>query len=1057
MAMPPRPPSAQQQLSRTSSSSTVYWDALEAGEPLPPDRYPLQSCRSRCCVALALLWTPLATTVALGAWSCCLALSTSSLADGASLPVHPLTVLLLGCSASSLLPARARKVGALLGCCLPAARYYFLRQGVSEPPAAAYTWAGAGLALGPLALQVCSVRGSVGGDSLCLGVALFAVVGGGAVGQRLRTLAPPSAGPALAVLQVVGLLLTSSPGSATSNARPGLCTDALRLASHAARTTWFWSLLAIASGLGHLVRHLGIHLQSLLPSGASLLWALGVLGFLVARVLCGRQPQLHSSPNSCKWVAGYAAVRAVGSRGASPEGIMAPLQGEDNGTGRLEDDKQPDTSGGKHCPEGLVREVQQLSTLLLHPMAPLSALSGQDPAFINQVLASLWPVVRGFVEEDILKGEVERILQRDLSGALGFDHVSLGDAPVHVHAAWVVPPSLGANTITLALDVEFDGRDMDVALKFGLGLLQLSVGITKLSIRGRLFVAFRHLTPHLPLTQGVNVFFANPPSVDLELSSPSGAVSLLPGGVKAGIAAAFSNGITQTLVLPYRVAVPFSDMWPYTRLQHSRPEGILCCRVVGACCALPPRGLGSFALTKVLSCRLQLGAYSWHSAAVQSRDGDFVWDESPTLVVDDKANQELIVTLHEQQTLSSAQVTEQHGIGTRELVEQSCRHHVPVWHLPSAQGACQLMLSATWHPLSHQRAALTPHLGSLFVVTIDCARHAPAKFEGKSLEVRILLLEKGDEPEQSSKPVAQTCRMQASAVTPTELGCARLLRLQRMNFPRNLPCGVNDSDSEREADAGCSSLSPADVQRWRERLEHMWQHFQTVDNRHLSDWVREDRDTCIHTLAGLFGVGVWDEPLFGEVVDEICERRASEGGQSPATSAHSAVCPPAGGRSGGQPRDAPPQPPPGRAVECHWWEQLRIPAASPRTQEAVIQIVHIANRKDPEVLGSWRKPLQDLLAAPRMTDPMCGRAMVQLPAGHGDIAQPLMLYVQLELLHVLPAETMQSHSFQTWPPSPAPEAKGSTQPTQTQANPMTPTPESSGQIEMCKSHKYSKQ
>jgi len=966
-------------------------------------------------------------------------------------------------------------------------------------------------------------------EGLRLGAGLSAVLSGGAAGRRLAAVAPRSAGPALAVMQVVGLLLLPPPGPAPSSRRtskphgqePGaLRSDALRLAGNAAQTSWFWSLVAVAVGLGQPGRHLGT-LAPGMPQGAVLplaaapliwgalgyaarwneprtlqllgsvlglaflllplseaatarfvaagraalwhlllaampltagsvgfccagapwqpvavaaalaastldravaglcrpSWALGVVGPLAAAALCGRLSQLHGRADACAWVEGYTGVRAaVGSRGPSPDGA----ERQDGRAGGWDDRRAerdvPLEASARRLPASLVGELRRLTTLLLHPMPPLAASARQDPACINRVLANLWPFVRAFVEEDIIRGEVEAILQREVTGALAFDRISLGSVPVQVHAVWVVPPTSGTSTITLALDAEFDGREVDVALKLGLRLMQLSVGITKLSVRGRLFIAFRHLTPHLPLTQGLNIFFANPPAVEIELGSPSGAVSLLPSRVKAWLAALFANGVARALVLPNRVSVPFGCLWPLARLKHSRPEGLLCCRVVGACGALPPNGLGGFAASQALSCRLQLGAHVWRSAAVQSCDGDFLWDDSATLVVDDKANQELIVSLHEQQSFGSVQVTEPRGIGTLELAEQSRRQHVPVWQLPGAQGGPQLLLSATWHPLSSRRAALAEHLGSLLVVTIDCARHVPTTCEGRPLVIRVLLLQEGDEPQPATKPAALSYRMRASAVTPLERGRSRLRRLQWRNFPHaGQPRGGSaagpGSGHEAEA-ASAGGFSPANLERWRERLEQMWQHFRTADNRHLSDWVCEDRDACVRTLAGLLGVGVWDEPRFGELVDEVCRSHPAEAGRIRAWTRGVTRRPAAGQRSvqHGQGQN-------GRSVECHWLQQLRIPVSSPRAQEALIEIAHVKRRKELEVLGSWRKPLRELLAVPRMTDPMCGRTMQPITGGgspaawreQGVGAQQLTLYAQLELLHLLPAEAMQRH------------------------------------------------
>merc|ERR1719361_2573770 len=90
---------------------------------------------------------------------------------------------------------------------------------------------------------------------------------------------------------------------------------------------------------------------------------------------------------------------------------------------------------------------------------------------------------------------------------------------------------------------------------------------------------------------------------------------------------------------------------------------------------------------RALRCRVQLGSQSWLSAPARSGDDDQLWDVSTTLVVDDQANQQAIVTLQEQHTFGSVQTTQECRIDVRELVARSRRRYVPRWELPGAAGS----------------------------------------------------------------------------------------------------------------------------------------------------------------------------------------------------------------------------------------------------------------------------------------------------------------------------------------------------------------------------------
>ncbi|CAK0866463.1 unnamed protein product [Prorocentrum cordatum] len=773
-------------------------------------------------------------------------------------------------------------------------------------------------------------------------------------------------------------------------------------------------------------------------------WALGGLGPLVAAGLCSRLPR----------------VRGGGGLGELPEGRMG-LRTEARLGRQL---TPPPAQQGR---EDLVHELRRLTSRLLQPVVPLAAMPADDPAFFNKILAELWPYVCGFVENDILRGEVQAVVHREVTGALQFDRVSLGSEPIQAHRSWVLPPTSRDKAITLALDVELEGKDIDMTLKLVVSRINaLSVSVKRLSIRGILFVSFRHVVPHLPFMQGLNVYFANPPQIEMELSSPSGAVSLLPENVRAGLVASVSRGISRTLVLPNRVAVPFGRLWPLHRLKFARPEALLRCRVLGVRGA--PHGQGHLeGLTgyapehRALYCRLQLGAQIWDSREARSSDGDFMWDERAALVVDQQANQELSVTLHERHTLSDVQVTGPRTLGIMEVSSRSSRQHAPLWPLPCAeglQGSPRLLLSAALHPLTRSRGALCEGLGSLLVVTVDSLRQVPAAYEGKSVLLRAFVVDEGCRPDPTAEPDAQTTQARCSRVPPSERSRCRMQRLLARNFEgaecsRWAADGVDEeggpqsssdeSGSDHDpAEAPGAGFIAADASRWAERLQYLWRHFRAADHQHLSDWVAEDRDARVHVLAGLLGVPCWEEARLGQLVDDLVaeetpglqqqairHRLGSSLGARLRTWARGGGAPSGGNRGGAAAaeatrpprRQAPPAPPhPAtpeaacNAPECLWRQQLRLAVAAPAARELYLEALHVTKRSEARSLGHWRCSLRELMIAGRMADPMRSRALEPgggphpqgssaVPAGPRGLRELPELLAQVELFHLLPA------------------------------------------------------
>ncbi|CAJ1407631.1 unnamed protein product [Effrenium voratum] len=676
-------------------------------------------------------------------------------------------------------------------------------------------------------------------------------------------------------------------------------------------------------------------------------WA--ALADFAAALLCLNFPELRRFPRLSEWAEGYAGLRAASSQ---------------KKTGRQQ--RRADIVGG----------LRRLSARLLkHPLPEVE--EAQDPAFLNCLLVELWPSLRGMLEEDVLKGEVQAVLQESVTGALKFDSVFLGAEPPRAHLMKLVPGNRSERSITLVVDAEFVGKEVDITLKLTLGsFMGLSVSVRRLSMRGTLHLAFRHLTPHLPISQGLTIAFANPPLLDLELCSSS-AVAFLPERAREALISLISSSLAREMVLPNRLPLPFGTLWPLDRLQHCRPEGVLACRVLGACGVPPERGKFGFERPSV--CALQLGASIWRSRAALSEEGDFLWDEQPFLVVDSFEDQSLLVALQERHTFNDQTAAHQ-AIPLAELVERSQWQHMPSWALQASRDMTpQLLLSGAFHPVTRKRGGFVPELGSLLLVTVDCARNLPKELEDHRLMVRLFLM-----PQRRGRPDAQSCSMFCSRVPPVQAGQAMVDRLLMCNFDQTAQAvQISADSSEEEVDVKKSweSYVESEEARWRERLQLLWSSFRSAEFRDLGDWLEVDREGCIRSLAVILDLPVWCEQRLGRLLEELATPSRARG------------------------RSKAKAPAAKRPLECHWRQQLRLVTRSPLEEELLLEICHVHRRAEPEVVGVWQTPLRSLLSAQHMTDPMAPRPL-RSPKDSATQAgaDGFTIHLKLELLHLRPRE-----------------------------------------------------
>ena len=162
-------------------------------------------------------------------------------------------------------------------------------------------------------------------------------------------------------------------------------------------------------------------------------WLTAAWANFLAALVCGSFPQQRRRPPLSEWAEGYAGLRDL--RAGRPNRLL----------------NDPRLRGS-----ALVGGLRRLSARLLQPSVSEEA---QDPAFMNCLLAELWPSLRGMLEDDVVKGEVQHLLQENVTAALKFDRICLGPEPPKVLSLSMVPATTTERAITIAAEVEFSGKD----------------------------------------------------------------------------------------------------------------------------------------------------------------------------------------------------------------------------------------------------------------------------------------------------------------------------------------------------------------------------------------------------------------------------------------------------------------------------------------------------------------------------------------------------------------------------------------------------------------------
>eukprot|EP00929_Paragymnodinium_shiwhaense_P080346 TRINITY_DN41895_c0_g1_i1.p1 TRINITY_DN41895_c0_g1~~TRINITY_DN41895_c0_g1_i1.p1 ORF type:complete len:662 (-),score=102.13 TRINITY_DN41895_c0_g1_i1:107-2014(-) len=189
---------------------------------------------------------------------------------------------------------------------------------------------------------------------------------------------------------------------------------------------------------------------------------------------------------------------------------------------------------------------------------------------LNKVVTLLWPRINTYVERLILE-EVEPKINQSVPApaSVKFNKVSLGESSP-CFGPILVEDDPETGNIEVMLGIRFES-DLDVQLT----AVGIPVGISKLYLDGMIAVNMAPPKQQPPFFGGLQVFFPNPPDIQLHFDGALRAVQL--PGFRGIVQSAILGAVSDVCVLPRRIALDMDteDHVDLVDLAFPEPLGVL--------------------------------------------------------------------------------------------------------------------------------------------------------------------------------------------------------------------------------------------------------------------------------------------------------------------------------------------------------------------------------------------------------------------------------------------------------------------------------------------------
>jgi Ca2+-dependent lipid-binding protein len=167
--------------------------------------------------------------------------------------------------------------------------------------------------------------------------------------------------------------------------------------------------------------------------------------------------------------------------------------------------------------------------------------------WLNDLMLRLWPRIDTYVK-NMLKDDIQPSIQKKLPSmvSFAFTKVTLGKA-----APRFGPMTVGQRQTDEEIRIRL-GLDLATELEIDISCAKVPIGLRKLLIRGVLTVVLRPAQMKPPFFGGYEVYFANPPQIDIDFLGAA-SIAEVPG-LRGMIRTAIASAVNSKLVLPSRIA-----------------------------------------------------------------------------------------------------------------------------------------------------------------------------------------------------------------------------------------------------------------------------------------------------------------------------------------------------------------------------------------------------------------------------------------------------------------------------------------------------------------------
>eukprot|EP00928_Gymnodinium_smaydae_P061495 TRINITY_DN45553_c0_g1_i1.p1 TRINITY_DN45553_c0_g1~~TRINITY_DN45553_c0_g1_i1.p1 ORF type:complete len:597 (+),score=122.57 TRINITY_DN45553_c0_g1_i1:56-1792(+) len=195
-----------------------------------------------------------------------------------------------------------------------------------------------------------------------------------------------------------------------------------------------------------------------------------------------------------------------------------------------------------------------------------------DAEWLNQMMRMLWPRIDTYLKNlirDSIEPSINNAMPSMMKGSVKFTKVELGQSATPKFGPLIVRKSHN-DSIELQL-----GCDLTLDVEVTIQAAKIPIGVKTLVFRGVLYNVFAPPSLKPPFFGGLQIYFANPPQVDLNFTGAANVADC--PGIKGIIRNSIANAVNKKMVLPHRIAVDMNqdDDVDAIDLQDPEPMGIL--------------------------------------------------------------------------------------------------------------------------------------------------------------------------------------------------------------------------------------------------------------------------------------------------------------------------------------------------------------------------------------------------------------------------------------------------------------------------------------------------